>query len=75
MEDIEALAQTQPVERLHLVATDLATLYMRDCVDAMDDDTFALYLKYHFFLCERRDMIGASHHALDVLRKREPTGQ
>ena len=32
--------------------------------------TFALYLKYHFFLCERRDMIGASHHALDVLRKR-----
>ena len=38
--------------------------------DAMDDDTFALYLKYHFFLCERRDMIGASHHVLDVLRKR-----
>lgn len=75
VEDIEALAQTQPVERLHLVATDLATLYMRDCVDAMDDDTFALYLKYHFFLCERRDMIGASHHVLDVLRKRELTGQ
>ena len=70
VEDIEALARTQPVERLHLVATDLATLYMRDCVDTMDDGTFALYLKYHFFLCERRDMIGASHHALDVLRKR-----
>ena len=27
------------------------------------------YLKYHFKTCERQDLIGLSHHTLDVLRK------
>jgi len=45
------------------------TNYYREMVDSMDDDTFALYLQYHFAVCERTDMTGISHHTLDVLRK------
>ena len=35
----------------------------------MDNETYELYLKYHFKTCERQDLIGLSHHTLDVLRK------
>ncbi len=69
-EDIAALDAELPVERLKLVATDGATNYNRDMIDAMDEDTFALWMDYHFAVCERRDLIGASHHTLDILRKK-----
>jgi ubiquinone/menaquinone biosynthesis C-methylase UbiE len=68
-EDIERLNDQFPVERLHLVATDGAAHYMRNTIDAMDADTFQLYLDYHFSTCERQDLIGASNHSLDILKK------
>ena len=68
-EEIDALIAGFPVERLHYVATDLATNYMRDVIDGMDDEIFGLYMKYHFSVCERSDLVGASHHILDILRK------
>ena len=68
-EDIDALMADFPVTRLHYVGTDMATNYMRKEVDAMDDDFFALYLRYHYVICERPDLVGASHHLLDVFRK------
>ncbi len=68
-EDIAALDAALPVERLKLVAADGATNYHRAMIDAMDDRSFAKWMEYHFAVCERRDLIGASHHTLDVLRK------
>jgi len=68
-EDIDALMSYFEVERLHYVGTDMATNYMRSTVDEMDDELFALYLKYHFSICERSDCVGTSHHILDVFRK------
>lgn len=68
-EDIDELMSHFNVTRLHYVGTDMATHYMREVVDAMDDELYELYLKYHFVICERADMIGTSHHFLDVFRK------
>lgn len=56
--------------RLHFVGTDTCTNYMRENVDAMDADTFRLFLAYHDTICERPDLVGASHHTLDLWRKR-----
>ncbi len=67
--DIDALVNGFPVKRLHFVAADLYTNYFRETIDAMDDDTFSMYLKYHFSVCEREDMVGITHHSLDVLTK------
>ncbi len=72
-EDIDALMEEFPVTRLHYVGTDMATNYMRPQVDSMEDELFDLYLQYHFAICERSDLVGASHHILDVLRKNENT--
>jgi ubiquinone/menaquinone biosynthesis C-methylase UbiE len=68
-EDITALNAEIPVERIKLVATDGAANYMQECIDAMDDETFDKWMDYHFTICERQDLIGASHHTLDILRK------
>lgn len=68
-EDIDALMAGFPGQRLHYVGTDMATNYMRSVIDEMDDDFFQMYLNYHFTICERSDMVGVSHHILDVFRK------
>ena len=68
-EEVDALMSAFPVQRLHYVGTDMATEYMEDVVNAMDDETFEIYLRYHFSICERSDMVGVSHHSLDVFRK------
>lgn len=68
-EQIDMLMQDFSVSRLHFVATDLYTNHMRSAVDEMEEETFALYLQYHFAICERSDMIGLTHHSLDIFRK------
>lgn len=68
-EDIDNLMAVFPVTRLHYVGTDMATNYMRQTIGEMDDELFDLYLRYHFAICERSDLVGASHHILDIFRK------
>ena len=69
IEDIDDLMSNFITERLHFVGTDMATNYMRTVIDEMEDDLFELYLRYHFTICERQDMVGTSHHFLDIFRK------
>ena len=68
-EEIADLDSALPVRRIKLVATDGATNYIREHIDAMDDETFSKWMDYHFTICERQDLPGASHHTLDILRK------
>lgn len=68
-EDIAALNREVSVERIKLVAADGATNYNRALIDAMDEETFAKWVDFHFTVCERQDLIGASHHTLDILKK------
>lgn len=68
-EDIDALRKHFSVTQLHFLATDGYTNHMRDTVERMDGTTYELYIKYHLSTCERPDMIGYSHHTLDIFRK------
>ncbi|MBQ8782356.1 MAG: class I SAM-dependent methyltransferase [Clostridia bacterium] len=68
-DEIFELTQELKAERLHFVATDGYALHISEAIDKMDKETYELYLKYHFKTCERQDLIGLSHHTLDVLRK------
>lgn len=68
-EDVDELMRDFPTTRLHYVATDGCALLLREDIDAMDDETFRLYLDYHFATCERADLLGVTSHALDVFRK------
>lgn len=65
----ELNAQFPEIKRVKIVATDGATNYMRECIDSMDDATFEIWMNYHFTICERMDLIGVTHHSLDILKK------
>lgn len=68
-EEIKELTKDLGVKRMKLVATDGATGYMKDVIDSMDEELFDQYVKYHLSVCEREDLIGATNHSLDILRK------
>lgn len=68
-EDIDELMKGLNAERLHFIGTDMATQYMREVVDEMDEEEYALYLKYILATCERQDLVGASNHLLDIFKK------
>ena len=68
-EDIDRLRGHFPVTQLHFIASDGYTNHMRETVDSMDDRTYDIFVKYHLATCERQDMIGYSHHTLDIFRK------
>ncbi|WP_238885225.1 bifunctional 2-polyprenyl-6-hydroxyphenol methylase/3-demethylubiquinol 3-O-methyltransferase UbiG [Clostridium sp. YIM B02551] len=69
-EEIDELMERYDIERLHFVATDLLTNHMRNTIDEMDEKMFEAYLKYHFSICERIDLVGITHHSLDIFRKK-----
>lgn len=70
-EEIDALMADFPVRRLHYVGTDMVTNYMRAAINEMEEELYEMYLRYHFTICERADLVGASHHILDIFRKLE----
>lgn len=68
-EDIIKLRNKLNVKSLHFVGADGYSNHMRETLENMDEETFQLYLKYHLATCERTDMLGISHHTLDIFRK------
>ena len=38
-------------------------------LNAMDEETFELFLQYQLRNCERPELLGASSHTVDILRK------
>lgn len=69
VEDIFVLTRDLPVTREKLIAADGAASYIRSYIDGLDDKTFDYWMKFHFATCERQDLIGATNHSLDILRK------
>ena len=69
LELIEKLNKDLNLERIKIIAADGPADYMRPILNKMDDETFELFMQYHLSTCERQDLIGASSHTLDILRK------
>lgn len=67
IEDIDRLNKASGLKRVKLIATDGAANYMRQALNAMDEETFDIFIQYHLSTCERKDMLGASTHTLDIL--------
>ncbi|MBP5747783.1 MAG: methyltransferase domain-containing protein [Treponema sp.] len=68
LEDIDALNKKAGFERIKIIAADGPSDYMRQTLNAMDEEEFALFLKYHLSTCERPELLGASSHTVDILR-------
>jgi ubiquinone/menaquinone biosynthesis C-methylase UbiE len=69
IEDINKFNEEARLQRIKLIAADGPANYMRQVLNAMDEETFKLFIEYHLTTCERPELLGASSHTLDILRK------
>ena len=69
LEDIDRLNALCGLNRREIIAADLFTNYMRETVDGWSEGVFQQYLKYHFTVCAQPELLGITHHALDILQK------
>lgn len=70
LEDIAEVNQAAEVERIQIISADGPANYMRQTLNAMDEETYELFIKYHLSTCERPELLGASAHTLDILRRK-----
>ena len=48
------------------IASDGVSELLEDKLNAMDDESYAQYLRYHFYICEKPEMLGMSNHLLFI---------
>lgn len=64
----EVLAKGK-VKVLHEVASDGISELMEDNINKMDDESYEQYLKYHYYICEKKEFLGMTNHLLFVGEK------
>ena len=69
LEDINYIKKKADLRRIKIVSQDGPTEYLKKEINKMDDETFNIFLNYHFSICERKDLLGAGRHILDILKK------
>ena len=69
LEDIDRLKDAAELERIQIISADGPTEYLRPVINAMDEETFKLFIEYHLSTCERYELLGAAAHTVDILRK------
>lgn len=67
IEDIDELNEMAGLKLIRRFASDGPSDYIRRTINAMDDETFEAYLRFHFSTCERKELLGASSHVVDIL--------
>lgn len=53
----------------HEVAADGASELLQDLVNSLDKTSYQQYLRYHFYICEKPELLGMSNHLLFIGNK------
>ena len=68
IEDIDELNELSGLKSVCRFAADGPSDYMRPTLNAMDEETFQAFLDFHLQTCERKELLGASSHVVDILK-------
>lgn len=68
LEDIDELNEICKLKLIKRFASDGPSDYMRSTLNNMDNETFNAYLDFHMKTCERKELLGASSHIVDILK-------
>lgn len=71
IDTINELNKRTNMKRIKIIAQDGPANYIREYVNKLTDTEFDLFIKYHLLNCERSDLLGASAHLLDIIKKDE----
>ena len=71
IEDIDELNELSDMKLIKRFASDGPSDYMRPIINAMDEETFNAFIDFHQATCERKELLGASSHVVDILSKQK----
>ena len=66
---INTLKKQSNLKRVKILSPDGPTDYMRQTINKMDNQTFLGYINFVQKNCERKDLLGAGSHIVDILKK------
>lgn len=70
VEDARKLLAEGGINVLHEVASDGASELLAARINEMSDEDYAQYLRYHFYICEKPELLGMTNHLLFVGEKK-----
>ncbi len=63
------LLRSGGIHILREVAADGVSELLADKINAMDEENFAQYLRYHYYICEKPELLGMTNHLLFIGEK------
>lgn len=66
VEECRTMLQNCGVKIIKEIASDGVSELLEDKINAMDEESYAQYLRYHFYICEKPEMLGMSNHLLFI---------
>ena len=69
LSDIDELNREAGLERIKIIAADGPADYIRRELNEMSEAEFEAFIQYHLANCERLELLGASSHTVDMVRK------
>ena len=69
LSEIDEINKKADLMREKIIAVDGATDYIRPIINKMTDEEFEIYIDYQMSICEMQELIGASSHTLDILKR------
>ncbi len=69
VEECREMLKKGGVKVLHEIASDGFSELMAEKIDAMDEESYRQYLRWHFHICEKKELLGATNHLLFVGQK------
>ncbi len=69
VDECRALLQSCGVRILHEVAADGISELMAEKINQMDEENYAQYLRWHYYICEKPEFLGMTNHLLFAGRK------
>jgi len=69
IEDINELNQLAGLHSIERFSQEGPSDYIRDTINAMDDETFDAYMKFVLVNSNRKELLGAGSHVVDIVSK------
>jgi len=68
LEEIDKLNEEAGLSRVKIFSPDGPANHMRPFINALSEQEFDRFVQYQMTVCERKDLLGASAHTVDILR-------
>ncbi len=71
LNEINKLKSASGLKRYKIIAIDGATDYIRPVINKLSEQDFKTFIEYQESVCEQKELLGASSHVMDILKKPE----